>query len=422
LLDSKQATQGLLSSHARPQRRTERHPLPSGHLDAAERLLRRAGVRTATSLTEVGRRRRRLPWHSRVLSSAARPSLYRPSRARLHRGADAVRAGRARRWPAARARCHLAGAVSDYFDFLAARPNFIRLIEREALSGTAELEGVGTSRRARRRSRDQRPQLGSRQRVRGRGPAPPQHHLALLVPSHPCAHGSSRRRRRAARLEELERRKRHRRRPGAARAPRAHRPASATSTLSETESMTDSSLRRQAESALARHGQERARSRRRPAKRTGRPSFVRELVRSSFRLDLVHPYPRWIQPTWSGRVRHERLERFLAERVDSDRIDPRRQDPADVIQGLRGLGASASRSRREYGGLGLTQTGYTHAIDGDERGRELDGASLRGAVDRRPQPLSCSARRSRNGGSPTPAKGASAPSPDRANVGSDPPR
>ena len=33
--------------------------------------------------------------------------------------------------------------MSDYFDFLAARPNFIRLIEREALSGTAELEGVG---------------------------------------------------------------------------------------------------------------------------------------------------------------------------------------------------------------------------------------------------------------------------------------
>ena len=29
----------------------------------------------------------------------------------------------------------LAGAVSDYFDFLAARPNFIRLIEREALNG-----------------------------------------------------------------------------------------------------------------------------------------------------------------------------------------------------------------------------------------------------------------------------------------------
>jgi hypothetical protein len=34
----------------------------------------------------------------------------------------------------------LAGAVSDYFDFLAARPNFIRLIEREALNGGPQLD------------------------------------------------------------------------------------------------------------------------------------------------------------------------------------------------------------------------------------------------------------------------------------------
>ena len=32
--------------------------------------------------------------------------------------------------------------MSDYFDFLAARPNFIRLIEREALAGARHLEGV----------------------------------------------------------------------------------------------------------------------------------------------------------------------------------------------------------------------------------------------------------------------------------------
>ena len=37
----------------------------------------------------------------------------------------------------------LAGAVSDYFDFLAARPNFIRLIEREALNGGPPHDELG---------------------------------------------------------------------------------------------------------------------------------------------------------------------------------------------------------------------------------------------------------------------------------------
>ena len=36
----------------------------------------------------------------------------------------------------------LAGAVSDYFDFLAARPNFVRLIEREALNGAGQFPGA----------------------------------------------------------------------------------------------------------------------------------------------------------------------------------------------------------------------------------------------------------------------------------------
>jgi alkylation response protein AidB-like acyl-CoA dehydrogenase len=93
------------------------------------------------------------------------------------------------------------------------------------------------------------------------------------------------------------------------------------------------------------------------------PSFVRELFEGSFRLDLVHPFPQ-VDPADVERARPfmERLERFLAERVDSDRIDREGKIPADVIQGLRDLGAFGIKIPQEYGGLGLSQTGYTHAI------------------------------------------------------------
>ncbi|HEX6617946.1 MAG TPA: acyl-CoA dehydrogenase family protein [Gemmatimonadales bacterium] len=93
------------------------------------------------------------------------------------------------------------------------------------------------------------------------------------------------------------------------------------------------------------------------------PSFVRELFEGSFRLDLVHPFPE-MDPAEAERARPfmERLERFLAEQVDSDRIDREGQIPPEVIQGLRDLGAFGIKIPEEYGGLGLSQTAYTHAI------------------------------------------------------------
>jgi alkylation response protein AidB-like acyl-CoA dehydrogenase len=93
------------------------------------------------------------------------------------------------------------------------------------------------------------------------------------------------------------------------------------------------------------------------------PSFVRELFEGSFRLDLVHPFPQ-MDPADVERARPfmERLERFLVEQVDSDRIDREGKIPAEVLQGLRDLGAFGIKIPQEYGGLGLSQTGYTHAI------------------------------------------------------------
>src|SRR3954463_13935985 len=93
------------------------------------------------------------------------------------------------------------------------------------------------------------------------------------------------------------------------------------------------------------------------------PSFVRELFEGSFRLDLVHPFPT-MDPADVERARPfmERLERFLVDRVDSALSAGGGKTPPDVIQGLRDIGAFGIKIPQEYGGLGLSQTGYTHAI------------------------------------------------------------
>ena len=61
-------------------------------------------------------------------------------------------------------------------------------------------------------------------------------------------------------------------------------------------------------------------------------------------------------PSWSG------SSASCAEQVDSDRIDREGKIPPEVIEGLRELGAFGIKIPEEYGGLGLSQTSYTHAI------------------------------------------------------------
>lgn len=111
-------------------------------LDAAERLFADQGY-DATSLSEVG---------AAAGVSRATPGYFFGSKSDLYQAVldrsfaevrEAVREGRARALASAQSpETILAGAVSDYFDFLAARPNFIRLIEREALKGGPFPEGV----------------------------------------------------------------------------------------------------------------------------------------------------------------------------------------------------------------------------------------------------------------------------------------
>ena len=93
-----------------------------------------------------------------------------------------------------------------------------------------------------------------------------------------------------------------------------------------------------------------------------KPSFVRQLFEGNFRLDLIHPYPE-IDPVEIERARPflEKLE-LLMQGVDSDKIDREGKIPPEVIQGLRDIGAFGIKIPTEYGGLGLSQTMYTHAI------------------------------------------------------------
>jgi alkylation response protein AidB-like acyl-CoA dehydrogenase len=93
------------------------------------------------------------------------------------------------------------------------------------------------------------------------------------------------------------------------------------------------------------------------------PSFVRELFEGSFRLDLVHPFPE-PDPADLERARPfmARLERFMQQRVDSDKIDRDGKIPQDVVKELGDIGAFGIKIPTEYGGLGLSQYSYTHAI------------------------------------------------------------
>ncbi|OGU00209.1 MAG: acyl-CoA dehydrogenase [Gemmatimonadetes bacterium GWC2_71_10] len=93
------------------------------------------------------------------------------------------------------------------------------------------------------------------------------------------------------------------------------------------------------------------------------PSFVAELFDGRLRMDLIHPYP---EPTAADEAKArpflERLKRFLNDKVDGDQIDRDAKIPADVVQGLKDLGAFGIKIPEEYGGLGLSQYHYTKAM------------------------------------------------------------
>ncbi|MGH7551474.1 MAG: acyl-CoA dehydrogenase family protein, partial [Longimicrobiales bacterium] len=92
------------------------------------------------------------------------------------------------------------------------------------------------------------------------------------------------------------------------------------------------------------------------------PSFVRELFLGHLRLDLIDPPPQL------DAEEQRRSAEFLSKlnafvrTIDGEEIDRTSKVPQTVIDGLRALGAFGIKIPREYGGLGLSQTGYNRAI------------------------------------------------------------
>lgn len=93
------------------------------------------------------------------------------------------------------------------------------------------------------------------------------------------------------------------------------------------------------------------------------PSFGRGIFSGRLRLDLLHPHP---EPEAEDERRTEEfigeLDEFLREKVDPEEIERTGKVPEEVIAGLAELGAFGIKIGREYGGLGLSQLGYSRAI------------------------------------------------------------
>ncbi len=93
------------------------------------------------------------------------------------------------------------------------------------------------------------------------------------------------------------------------------------------------------------------------------PSFVRELFLGRLDLGLIDPHPEPdAEEEQRGQAFLVKLEAFLRDEVDAERIEREAKIPAETIQGLRALGAFGIKIPREYGGLGLSQFTYGHAM------------------------------------------------------------
>ena len=94
-----------------------------------------------------------------------------------------------------------------------------------------------------------------------------------------------------------------------------------------------------------------------------KPSFVGDLFLGKLNLDLIHPFPEQDPADKAeGDAFLAKLERFLAENVDSEEIDRKGEYDYELFKGLADIGAWGMKIPKEYGGLGFSSTNYNRAL------------------------------------------------------------
>src|SRR3954464_3293136 len=93
------------------------------------------------------------------------------------------------------------------------------------------------------------------------------------------------------------------------------------------------------------------------------PSFGKQLFLGHLDIDLIHPQPP-LDPAdvERGEALLADLRAYLVEHVDPLQIEHDAHIPAEVLEGLKHIGAFGMKIPIEYGGLGLTQVYYNRAL------------------------------------------------------------
>ena len=93
------------------------------------------------------------------------------------------------------------------------------------------------------------------------------------------------------------------------------------------------------------------------------PSFLKEIFLGNLQMHLIRPIPDAMRERPEFTAFYERFKAFLRDRVRPGEIDVTGEYPADVIDGLRRLGAFGMKIPTEYGGLGLNQVEYGRIME-----------------------------------------------------------